>query len=540
MNILEFDDITQRHIGRAIALQAQQIGDKPFLLFDDDSLSFAEVNQRVNNLAAGLADRGLVPGERVAFYMDSGPEVIFLALAVNKLGAIWIPINTDYKGSWLVDTISRSRPHILVTDRAHEQRLAQVQDEFSVAHILVQGELVQDSPERIANAQGLDQAYVASSPEPDMSAFSYGDTCAVLWTSGTTGKSKGVMQSHNVFFHSVMAGAAPYGAAQDDVIYNALPMYNTAAWVTNILRALFCGMPLALDASFSVSNFWERVDHYKATQTFTLGAMHMFLFNAPEREDDASHSLRKIMAIPMPTQVAEPFCQRFGVELMPQGLGQSEAQLLCNLNNAPDEQPPAGTCGLPAPCLEAKLADDDGNEVPVGEPGELWVKPREPFVIFNGYFDDPEATANAYEGQWYKTGDMLRRDDKGYHFFSDRKKDAVRYKGRNISTFEVEMAARRHPAVQDCAAYGIPSDELASESELKLDVLLKQGQSLAERELAEFINDNAPYFFVPRYIELVSSLPYTPTNKVQKFKLREIGVTDATWDGTAEGFRATR
>jgi crotonobetaine/carnitine-CoA ligase len=295
-----------------------------------------------------------------------------------------------------------------------------------------------------------------------------------------------------------------------------------------------------VDSSFSVSHFWERIDHYKATQTFTLGAMHMFLWNAPEQPDDADHSLRKLMAIPMPPQVAGPFSERFGLELMPQGLGQSEAQLLCNLNDAPDAVPPAGTCGMPASLLEARLVDDDGQDVPLGEAGELWVKPLEPYVIFNGYFGDPEATANAYQGEWYKTGDMLRSDEKGYFYFSDRKKDAVRFKGRNISTFEVELAARRHPAIQDCAAFGVPSDELESESELKMDVLLKPGEALKPLELAEFINDNAPYFFVPRYIEIVDSLPYTPTNKIQKFKLRERGVMPGSWDARAVGFKAKR
>jgi crotonobetaine/carnitine-CoA ligase len=242
----------------------------------------------------------------------------------------------------------------------------------------------------------------------------------------------------------------------------------------------------------------------------------------------------------MPPQVVGPFSERFGLELMPQGLGQSEALRLLSQSDNPDSLLPVGSCGVPAPNLQAKLADDNGEEVPVGEAGELWVKPLEPFVIFNGYFDDPEATAAAHEGEWYKTGDMLKRDEAGYHYFSDRKKDAVRYKGRNISTFEVELAARRHPAIEDCAAFGIPSEELASESELKLDVILKSGQSVQPRELAEFINDNAPYFFVPRYIELVDSLPYTPTNKIQKFKLRERGVTANTWDAQVEGFKPRR
>jgi crotonobetaine/carnitine-CoA ligase len=183
---------------------------------------------------------------------------------------------------------------------------------------------------------------------------------------------------------------------------------------------------------------------------------------------------------------------------------------------------------------------DDGKDVPVGEPGELWVKPLWPHFIFNGYFDNPEASAGAFEGEWYKTGDMLKCNEDSFYFFSDRKKDAVRYKGRNISTFEVELAARKHPAIADCAAFGVPSEELESEQEIMLDVILKPGKVLQAIDLAQYINDNAPYFFVPRYIQFVESLPYTPTNKVQKFRLRERGVTSTTWDARASGFKAQR
>ena len=192
------------------------------------------------------------------------------------------------------------------------------------------------------------------------------------------------------------------------------------------------------------------------------------------------------------------------------------------------------------PGIQVRLVDDDGRDVAVGEAGELWVKPLQPHFIFNGYFDNPQATADAFAGEWYKTGDMLRCNEDGFYFFADRKKDAVRYKGRNISTFEVELAARQHPAIADCAAFGIPSEELESEQEIMLDVILKPGQVLEALELARFINDNAPYFFVPRYIQFVDSLPYTPTNKVQKFRLRERGVTPMTWDARAAGFTAER
>jgi crotonobetaine/carnitine-CoA ligase len=535
MNVLQFADETQRHVGRAIALQAQQCPDAPFILWGEASYSFAEVDRRVDELAGGLRARGLDRGSRVAFYMASAPEVILLALAANKLGAVWVPINAEYKGAWLSETVNRSRPDLLVTDDAHAPAVAAVAGDLEVDRLAVLGDATV-----LPGAEAFSALCLAGAPAPDMAGLSYGDTCAILWTSGTTGRSKGVMQSHNVWFRAVESANRLFGIVDDDVIYSVLPMYNSAAWVTGIFRALFAGLPLAIDSAFSVHHFWERVDYYRATQSFTLGAMHMFLWNAPPRADDGAHSLRKLMAVPMPPDVAGPFCERFAVELMPQGLGQSEAMTL--ITQLPGEHAPAppGSCGVVAPGLAVRLVDDDGNDVATGEPGELWVKPLAPFLIFNGYFDDPEATAGAYQGEWYKTGDMLRQDAAGFYFFVDRKKDAVRYKGRNISTFEVEYVARRHPAIADCAAYGIPSEELAAESELKLDVILRQGAQLGAEELAGFINDNAPYFFVPRYIEFVGSLPYTPTNKVQKFKLRRKGVGEATWDARAAGYTVRR
>lgn len=535
MHLIDYDNPAQRHLGRALRDQACAIGDSPFLLYDRERYTYAEANDQVNAMAAGLARRGLGPGERVAFYMNSTPDVVFLALAANKLGAVWVPVNSDYKGDWLSDSIVRSRPTLLVTDSEHAGRVAAVRDQLGELAIACRGD-----SDCLPGAEPLAALYEPGAAEPDMSAFEGGDTCAVLWTSGTTGRSKGVMQSHNVWFNAVVSANNQFGIEPGDVVFSVLPLYNSAAWVTSVFRAMLAGLPLAMDPAFSVSTFWERVDYYGATQSFTLGAMHMFLWNAAARPDDADHTLRKLMAVPMPAQLAGPFSERFGVELMPQGLGQSEAFTIINQEHCEREQVPPGSCGMPASQVEVRLVDDHGNDVPVGEPGELWLRPRKPHCIFNGYFDDPEATAAAYSGEWYRTGDLARRDDAGYYYFCDRKKDAVRYKGRNISTFEVEMAVRRHPAVADCAAYGIASEELASESELKVDVILKPGAQLAPEELARFINDNAPYFFVPRYIETVDRLPYTPTNKVQKFRLRERGLTPRTWDARAAGFRATR
>jgi crotonobetaine/carnitine-CoA ligase len=240
--------------------------------------------------------------------------------------------------------------------------------------------------------------------------------------------------------------------------------------------------------------------------------------------------LRLAQIVPLAPSQWPIFEQRFGVQLIRTGLGQSECQLvMTQLENRDDV--PVYALGFPADDTLIRLLDDEGNEVASGEVGEICIKPLQPYLLFNGYFDNPEATAEAYFGDYYRTGDLARQDPAtGAYFYADRKKDALRFAGRNISTLEVESIARRYPAVQDVAAFGIPSEEVESEQELKLNIILKEGCSDSAEAICSFINDNAPYYFVPRYLEFVDSLPYTPTNKVQKFKLREQGISERTWD----------
>jgi len=306
--------------------------------------------------------------------------------------------------------------------------------------------------------------------------------------------------------------------------------------LTRRFRALIVGLPVALDEHFSASHFWHRIKHYQATETTTLGAMHMFLWNAPETVDNASTTLRQASMIPMPPHLVKPFMKRFGLERIQKGYGQSEAALIMRCSEDGMKQWKPNSLGTMAPGVEVSIRDDDGKECPPGVAGEFCLKPTRPYAIFNGYFENPEATAKAYHADWYRTGDLGIRDADGDFFFVDRKSDFIRDKGRNISSLQVEAQVMQHPAVAAVACFGIPSEYIQNETELKLDVILKPGMSVTHEDLARFINDNAPYFFVPRYIEFVSELPYTPTNKVQKYKLREKGVTPNAWDRTKTTF----
>lgn len=534
MNVLPLDKLEDRTLGRILLLQAQQIPDSPCYLIDDKVYTFSEANSAVNRYAAGLKKLGVEKGDRVVIYMRSCVEFIFMAFAANKLGAIWVPINGDYKGSWLADAISESKGKVLLTDTDKFPRVDEVLPAGSYGALIVKsidGTTVPEGATDLSSFNGLPDA------EPAAVDIHYGDTCAILWTSGTTGKSKGVLQPHNVWINAAESAKEYFGVQKDDVIYNCMPLYNTGAWITSVFRALIVGIPCAMDEHFSASNFWQRIAHYKATETTTLGAMHMFLWNAPEKPDDADNTLRHANVIPLPPHLTKPFMNRFGLKKIQKGFGQSEAALIMRCLEDGEKEWKPHCLGDFAPGVEVSLRDDEGNECQPGQAGEFCLKPMRPYAIFNGYFENPEATKNAYYGEWYRTGDLGIRDADGDYFFVDRKSDYIRDKGRNISSLQVEAQVMQHPAVAAVACFGIPSEFIESEAELKIDVVLKPGMQVTAEELARFVNDHAPYFFVPRYIEFVDELPYTPTNKVQKYKLREKGLNGNVWDRTKTDFK---
>ena len=535
VNILNFDDTEDRLLGRCLRRQAEKAPDADFVVFDREHYSYGRVNELANASARGFHERGVGAGDTVSFLMETCPDWVWSTLGLNKLGAIWVPTNVDYKGTWLAESLEDGGARILVADAHLLPRLAELPS-LPFERILVRGDA--SGHDLGIPLEPFEAVTAEPGEEPDDDTLSYGDTASILWTSGTTGRAKGVMQSHYTWIRAAVNGAGNAGLREGEVLYNCLPMYQSAAWVANVYRALVCGVPCAMDPRFSAGDFWDRTRHYGATMVFTLGAMHMFLWNAPERDDDADNPVRVAGMIPMPEDLIPRFKERFGIEEIHQGYGQSEVMSVLSRERGKTYKPNA--LGEPSPGTEVRLLDDGDFEVAPGEVGELCVRPTEPFALFNGYWRNPEATVRAWRNLWYHTGDLMRRDEDGEFFFVDRKADFIRYKGRNISSFAVEAAVGAHPAVLQCAVHGVVSEELEAEAELKACVVCKPGESLDAATLARFVNDNAPYFFVPRYIEFVETLPATPTGRVQKYKLRERGVTADTWDARAEGFEIRR
>ncbi len=538
MSWANLEDRSERVLGRILLRHAEKNPDQTYIMAGEEQYSYGRVNELANSYAAGLSGLGIGRGDTVAVFMESCPEFVFTAFGANKLGGIWVPTNIDYKGEWLRQALEDSLARVLVTDAALLPRIADLGKGLPFEKIVVRGP--SGGPDLGIPLVDIHEFADLPSTEPDQSEISYGDTACVLWTSGTTGRAKGVMQSHNAWIRAALSGARNSCVQEDDVLYCCLPMYNSAAWVTAVYRALVAGIPMGLDPKFSATKFWDRCRYYQATMIFTLGAMHMFLWQAPERPDDADNPVRAASMVPIPDDLIEPMKKRFGIETIDQGYGQSESLAMFARLADGSRTYKSGALGDPAPGIEIKLLDDEDIEVPVGDVGEFCIRPTEPHAIFNGYFQNPEATLQAFRNLWYHTGDLGRCDEEGNFFFVDRKADFIRYGGRNISSFAVEAAVGAHPAVMQCAAHGVTSAELEAEAELKVVVVLHQGKQASPEEIARFVNDNAPYFFVPRYIEFMDELPQTPTGRVQKYLLRERGVTPDTWDKKAAGFVVER
>lgn len=527
MHIFDYEQAKHKTLPAVLREQADLNGDCTFLIEDKLNLSFAEAYRKSLSLARAFSEMGIKANERIGLFLHNCHEMVLVALAANLMRAIWVPINTDYRGSWLSQSIKRSRCKLLITEQSLSVHLA---DEDAPDLTLV----IKDSHSE------LEPLFSSPAFEPEIERMHFGDTASIVWTSGTTGRSKGVMLSHNNWLRPICRGTSKFFQSQpDDIIMNVLPMHHAGAWNTSVFRSLLEGIPVVLEKQFSVQNYWANVNHYGATQSFTLGAMHIFLWNVDEEKTDNKNSLRVLQAIPMPKELIVPFEKRFGLKLLGSGYGQSECMMITTTVGA-QKPVPDNSIGYQTSDIKLGLFDENNQEVNTGEVGEMRVKPLEPHIVCNGYFDDAKATAAAWQDGWFCTGDLGYQDDSFAYFFSDRKKDAVRFAGRNISTLEVEHVVRQHEAVADVAAYGIESKELASEDELKIDIVIKTGASLRFEEMAAFINTNAPYYFVPRYMDFVNELPYTPTRKVQKYLLREWGVTTDTWDLKDSGYKVIR
>lgn len=501
----------------------------PYLEFDGGAtLSAADVDALAARCAAGLAARGVARGDRVATLLDNGIEIVVTFFAATRLGAVLVPINTAYKGEFLRHQLADSGAVVLVHDSVYAGRV----DEVVPA--------VPSLRSCVATGAGWD-GLLASGSGTAAAAVDVGpaELAMLVYTAGTTGASKGCMLSHNYVVCLARQIATTWQRRPDDVVWTPLPLFHLNAWVIAVVGTLLVGGRAAIARRFSVSRFWAEMNRCGATIASLLGAPAVFVANAaddPEQERNAT--LRLVAAAPMSASVDAVYRDRFGVATFSAGYGLTEVSLISLL--PPGEANRPGAAGRVNDAeFEVAVLDDDDAPADVGTVGEIVVRPRRPNVMFEGYWGRPDATVAQSRNWWFHTGDLGRVDADGFLYFVDRKKDYLRRRGENVSSFEMEAALLAHPDIAEVAVHAVASPD-ATEDEVKVTAVLSPGATLTPEELCRWSMERVPWFAVPRYVEVRTDLPRNPVGRVLKYALRSEGVTAATWDRVAAGVEVPR
>lgn len=529
-------DVSANIIGKLVEEKGRRHQERTFLYFHDEELSFGLLDRRSNQFGHGLQALGVGKDDKVAVMMQNHPNTLYTWLGSVKLGAVEVPINTAYKGDLLQHVINNSQSKVLVIDADLLERLLMIRDQLAgLEQIVCHGSIDQTVAAALSVPVSSLGTWLDNSVAPIEVDIRPSDPAGIIYTSGTTGLSKGVVGSHNYFLHTARLLARLRHARPDDVIYTFLPLFHVNAKFMAVMAALVADAQVVLRERFSASAFWDDVRKYGVTQFNYLGAVMTILSKQEPKPDDADNPVRIALGPGCPPDVMRHLEERHGFICL-EGFGMSEIGIVIH-QDIHDRK--IGTCGKVLDDLfEVKLFDDDDREVAVDEVGEIVVRPKKPYIMMTEYYRMPGKTLEAYRNLWFHTGDYARQDDEGFFYFVDRKKDAIRRRGENISSFEVEKVLNSHPEILETAVFAVSSE--LGEDEVKANVVLKPGGTLSPEDLVQFCNERMAYFAVPRYLEFVTELPKTPTNRVQKYRLRQLGITPDTWDREKAGVTVTR
>lgn len=496
------------------------------LWLDDVGYTFADIANRSRAAGSALLDIGVVPGESVALLLESCIELVDVWLGCAAIGAVSVPINIANRGDFLVHQLRNSESVAVLVDATTAAAVHDIAAGLpGLRTVIVVGEpgpLVWPDGVQVLPSSSLAGRVDAEWPTEAHATWNL--PACVLYTSGTTGPSKGVVVTQHYLVTAARIVADAYALVPGDVTYGAVPLFHFSGMLGSVLAALVAGSSAVVDRRFSVTATWERVRRYGANGVIAVGSMILMLWNLPESPDDPK--LKFLAGAPIPAELHRRIEERYGCRIVTM-YGMTEAFPLAVWGVADDGVP--GSAGRTSRLFDVRIFDDHDAEVAVGEPGEIVCRPRAAQVMFKGYHHNPAATVAQWRNGWFHTGDFGRIDKDGYLFFVDRKKDAMRRRGENISSFEVEQSVLKHPAVADVAAHAVPSE--FGEDDVKIVVVA--GQPVTHEELYAHCVERMPKFAVPRYIELVDDLPRNAVGRVLKYVLRERGVTAQTWDREA-------
>ncbi len=491
-------------------------------------MTYAEAHQAALHWTAALDALGVTAGGTVATMLPPGIDYTALVLGIAWSPGVEVPINNAAKGALLQYILADSAAQVLFI---HERLLAALDlvdlAATGVRAVIVFGEALPDRPESAVSWRTASDVLAATPTAADASGLQGPRDRAIAWimyTSGTTGQSKGVMCTWRQVRESTACMAPLDQMSPGDGYYSVLPLFHQAGRAALFAAAMFEGR-CVYRASFKTDRFWSDIAETRCTATMMMPVMAKFLLAAPPSDLDASTPLKYVAMVPLLPEI-DAFRNRFGVTAR---TGFNMTELAMPILTEGLDQTVAGSCGKVRDGFECRLVDSDDQEVAIGETGELIVRAREPWTLMAGYWNQPEKTVEAWRNLWFHTGDSFFRDDDGNYFYVDRLKDALRRRGENISSIEVETEINAHPAVAESAVIGVPAED--GEQEVMAFIRVEPGHTVTEADVYQFLQPRLARYMLPRYIRFIDSFPKTEaTLRIQKAKLREIGVDGQTWE----------
>jgi carnitine-CoA ligase len=505
-------------IGNILRERAASLPDQVCCAMDDKVYTYAEMNNRSDALAAGLAQLGAGPGEQVAMLSTNRVELLELFYGAAKTGAPQVPLNAYLKGDFLLHQLRQSQSTILITDASGRDAVAPLRSQLPDLRSVVM----------LDEAEGDEIPYESlfeHGDAPPAVELTAADTMSILYTSGTTGLPKGCIASHGYYCRSGEIIGAALEVTDDDILFAGLPLFHAGARLVTVALPLVYGIPAYLQGTFSARSYFARASEVGATLMIAVGAMGAAILAAEPSPADRNHKITRIMCAPLSLEMQATFRDRFGVDPWVDIFGQSECMPTTLTSLSSERRDPNG-CGIGAPDLNVSLLDDEGNVLDGEATGEICLRPLAPHAMFEGYFNNPTATLEAFRGLWYHSGDYGRRLPSGAFAFVDRKKDSLRRRGENISSFELEQGIDAHPVIVESAAIAVPSE--LGEDDIKACIVASG--PIEPAELFDFFKNNLPYFAIPRYVDFLDALPRNGVGRVLKHKLRDAGNSSETWD----------
>jgi crotonobetaine/carnitine-CoA ligase len=519
-------------LGRMLEKAARTQPKATYFRFEGRSYTYGEVLAQSRKAAGGLARLGVGKGSHVAILMENCPEFIYAWFGLALLGAVEAPFNPFHKGSILEYLINYSDAEILVISSSFIDEIRSVEDSIKkVSKIIVEGKF-EGKP--FKNIRALPFASLLQEDAgPLTEDVKYDDTMALMFTSGTTGPSKGVLVTHNQAFFVASQYVNLTGVNKGDVGYCYIPLFHEAPQFGLVLGSMLYGGSFLLTRGFSAADFWKDIRQYNCTASGMFEVVIKILLMAPEQPDDGDNPMRVFSTAHITQESQEAFEKRFAVKLVnTYGLTEGDCTIAATYQ---DIKP--GSFGKPRGYFDVQLFDSMDRKVPRGKVGEIALRPKQPHTIFEGYYKMPEKTLEAFRNLWWHTGDLAYQDDEGYFFFVGREKDMIRRGDENISAMEVEKVVESHPDVKECAAVAAYSEVWGEE--VKLVIVCREGSMIDPADIVAFCDERMAYFMVPRYIEFVEAIPRTGgSGRPVKEQLKQ--VTDKTWDRAREGVKIKR